>query len=111
MAVVSIYTIPDALIVRNSEPSLTFGTTVALTGNMNSRFFRMKKRHLGSMFEARRVYLLRTLLSSLSPVLMLSRFVTTLSSPVVMSVRLGLDYRCSIVWALLLAIWLRLAAI
>jgi hypothetical protein len=108
---VFIFTISDALIARNSGLSSTFGIMVALTGNMNSRIFRMKKRHLGSRFGARRVYLLRILLSSLSLVPMLFRFVTTLSLPVALSVRLGLERLCSVVWVLPLVIWLQFATI
>jgi hypothetical protein len=87
---VSIFTIPYALIVRNSGLSSTSGIMVDLTGNMNSRSFRRKKRLLGSRCGAKRVYPLRILLSSLSLVPMLFRFVTSLSLPVALSVSLGL---------------------
>jgi hypothetical protein len=77
---------------------------------MNSRTFWMK-RHPGRRFGARRVYLLRISLSSPSPVLMLFRFATTLSSPVFMSDRLGLVRLCSVIWGLPLAIRLRSVAL
>jgi hypothetical protein len=78
---------------------------VDLTGSMNSRSFRRKKRLLGSRCGAKRVYPTRILLSSLSLVPMLFRFVTSLSLPVALSVSLRLGRLCSDFWVLPLINW------